>query len=257
MSRRRGVEDIWSDDSAPTDGIPENELTPKRAKWIAKATEDPMLYLYGKDPETKTPIIRTLDAFDLKNKIKPLPTKDGKPWPVHADLIDHIAVKRTQRIAIEKVRQVMLSWFAIVLLDWQCRMHQYQRTIFMKSVDDESRKVLGDRWELIDKHMPAWLKLHSPGRWNKTDGTVTFSSMNSVIMTAGENLDEREARGDQIDVAVIDECALHPRLKEILTALEPMAYQIILITTPQHGQAGAVTFERIVTEGLKSEEDDE
>ena len=258
MTRRRGYEGLWSDDEdeTPKSGPADGDLTPKRLDWLARAAKDPHLYLWGKDPETDRPVIHTLDAFDKENRIKPLPLHKGKPWAVHHELVEILAVRQESRVLIEKVRQVMFSWFAVLLMDHLCRFAPYRRALFMKSTKDEAVKVVGERWEVVNQHLPEWVKVHSPGTWMKSDGVVVFGKTESRIMTAGENVEEREARGDQIDKAVVDECALHPRLADIVGALEPMAAQIVLATTPQLGP-GALYVETIINEGREKAEEDE
>jgi len=223
-------------------GPAEDELTESRAAMIEAIRDDCALYWWGKDPETGDPLIRTLDAEDKENPIKVLPD-----WPAHRHFLHRLETQ--DRIAVEKVRQIMFSWFVILWLDWQCRFHQYRFCAFSKSTKDEAKAVLKKRWDrVIEPHLPAWLRQHNKAKWTETEGVITYTGTNSSIITVGENVEERGSRGDQWNCFVVDEAACHPQLKELIAAAHPMSSQIIMITTPQHGQPGATYFENIIRE---------
>lgn len=240
------MSDLW-DDEEQTEG-PGDKLTPKRQAFLdacADPDHGPALYFWGKDPETGIAIVRTKDTHDEQNPIKPLPQ-----WPYLGFLLAQFAT--CLKVIVDKPRQLMCSWMALLWLDWNCLFKPYRTCLLNKATQDEAEKMLYGRLGVVHQHWPQWFKDWARCRELRTTGEIHYDRTGSVIGATGENVDDRAARGDQASIFVVDEAARVPRLREVIAAIAPMAKQMILISTPELGSAGAQFFAEILSEGKEA-----
>ena len=249
--------DLWGDDKA--DG-PGDELTPERLAYIEQCKADPRNYFWGVDPHTGIAIVRTLDASDKEHPIKPLPT-----WPFLLFVVSVFAGQKgvlledfgvapeqvnEKKVVIDKPRQLMVSWLLLLWFEYLCLFRDFTTCLLNKATMDESKKMLFKRLGVVHKFWPEWFRLWAQVQELRSEGEMRYERACSVIGATGENVEDRAARGDQATSFGVDEAARHPRLREVLAAVAPMANQIILVSTPELGSPGAAFFAEILKEAV-------
>lgn len=232
-------------------------LTPKRQQFLKDMVDHPELYVWGTDPEGSTgAIVRTLDKADRVNPVKPLPTD----WAYQPFLLAefHAGLKEAQpqlpgMRAVDKPRQMMVSWFALLYSDFICLTVPYARVLINKATQDESSFLIKDRLvNVVHKHWPQWFRDWAGAEWKETDDTLYYANGSSMAAT-GENVDDRAARGEQATVFFVDEAARHPRLREVVAAIYPMTSLILLVSTPEAGSPGSAYYAEILQRDSKDE----
>jgi hypothetical protein len=232
-------DDLWGDSSEDVGA----ELTPKRRAFLEACEKDPSLYFWGKDPETDIAIVRTKDTHDERNPIKPLPE-----WEYLAFLLAQFYTNL--KVVVDKPRQMMCSWVALLWLDWNCLFKPYRTCLLNKSTQQEAETMLLGRLGVVHKFWPQWFAEWAQVKEVRaTPAGYEYGRTGSVITATGENVDDRAGRGDQASIFVVDESARHPRLREVMAAIAPMARQIILISTPELGTPGAQYMAELLAEG--------
>lgn len=223
-----------------------NELTPARKQFLEQCREDPgglSLYIWGQDPETGKPICRTLDAKSIP-PIQPVPE-----WPYLPFVLERFRAR--PKVVVDKSRQLFCSWLLFLYFDYLALFRDFHTLLYNKSTMDEAKKVLFKRMGIIHQFWPQWFADWAQVSDARSEGQYRYGRTGSTIDATGENIEERAARGDQANVVAIDEAALHPRLREIVAAIVPMAEKIILISTPEVGPGGAYISE-ILSEGKEA-----
>lgn len=235
--------DLWEAESEAKG--PGDELTPARRAFLESCKGNPENYLWGKDPETGLHIVRTKDAHDSENPIKPLPD-----WPYTRWTVKHFASMKNR--VVDKPRQMMVSWFLLLWMDYNCLFLPYRTCYLNKSTQDEAEKMLFGRLGVVHRYWPKWFADWARVREAKQTGEIHYDATGSVIGATGENVEDRAARGDQAWIFGVDEAARHPRLREVVAAIAPMARQIILVSTPEMGSPGAAYMNEILSEGREA-----
>lgn len=219
-----------------------HELTPKRKEFIEACSKNAAFYFWGVDPETDQAIVRTKDTHDEVTPIKPLPD-----WPYHHFLVKEWMREDVRKHIVDKPRQLMVSWYLLAWMDYNCLFRPYRRCLLNKATEGEAQFMLKDRLSVIHTHWPEWFKEWAQSSFTKEEGWI-YGRTGSSIAPTGENVDDRAARGDQASIFGVDEAARHPRLREVVAALMPMAKQVILVSTPEAGTPGSTYFNEILTE---------
>lgn len=239
------MSDLWDDEGEKEEG-PGDRLTPKRQALIDAMHKDPSIYFWGQDPETGVPIVRTKDTHDEETPIKGLPQ-----WPYLGFLLAQFATQN--KIAVDKPRQLLCSWMVLLWLEYVCLFRPYRTCLLNKSTQGEAEKMLLGRLGVVHKHWPKWFADWAQvSEVRSTPARYEYGRTGSSIEATGENVDDRAARGDQASVFAVDESARHPRLREVIAAIAPMARQIILISTPELGSPGAQYMAEILSEGREA-----
>lgn len=218
-------------------------LTPKRREYLEACEKQPAFYFFGADPETGEHLVRTKDTHDEANPIKPLPD-----WPYHHFLLKEWMREDVRKHVVDKPRQLMVSWYLVLWMDYNCLFRPYRRCLLNKATEGEAQFMLRDRLGIVHQYWPEWFKEWADSSFTKEDGWV-YRRTGSSIAPTGENVDDRAARGDQASIFGVDEAARHPRLREVVAALMPMAKQVIMVSTPEAGTPGSAYFNEILTEG--------
>lgn len=244
-------------DSEEPQEQPASGLSKARQEYLEACVEKPELYFWGKDPDTGIPVVRTIDPHDRKNPVKGLPDWAYQRFLVAAwfagffsEQQDEAVGKMADRHAVDKPRQLLVSWLLAIWMDYIALFHPYQTNLLNKATEDEAKKMIQKRLEKgIHKNWPGWFKDWAQARWLKNDGVLEYGRTSSVVAATGENVDDRAARGDVASVFGVDEAARHPRLREVVAALMPMAKQVILVSTPEIGTPGSMYMAEILKEG--------
>jgi hypothetical protein len=230
-------------------------LTPKRQEFLAAMVKDPSLYVWGADPETGEAIVKTLDKATPQDPIKPFPTWDYLPFCLaefHQGLLDARPQLPGMR-AVDKPRQLMLSWLALVFIDWVGLSLPYSRNLLNKATQEESAFMIEDRLEkIVHRHWPQWFKDWAGCRWSANDETMYYGNGASFAAT-GANVADRAARGEQATVFFVDEAARHPVLKEVVAAIYPMSQLILMVSTPEAGSPGSAYYAEVLGRNEREE----
>jgi hypothetical protein len=233
-------------------------LTDERLAFLKGCEEHPEWYFYAVCQGDEYPLVRTKDTHDEENPIKPLPDWPYQKWsyqgfagnPEFWTTIDRPvpAGEWWRKIAVDKPRQVMVSWGLVLWMDYNSLFKPYRRCLLNKATEQEAEHMLFDRLGVVHKYWPEWFKAWANCREKKTTGTFEYQRTGSSIAATGENVDDRAARGDQASIFGVDEAARHPRLREVVAALMPMAKQVILVSTPEAGTPGSQYMNEILNE---------
>lgn len=230
---------LFDDESGSAD----TRLTPRRLEYLKACEGNPAFYFWGVDPETQKHVVNTKDAHDEVSPIKPLPD-----WPYQKFLVKEWMRQDVRKHVVDKPRQLMVSWFLVLWMDYNSLFYPYRRCLLNKATEGEAQFMLLDRLGIVHQYWPEWFKAWAKSTMTKADGVV-YGRTGSSIAPTGENVDDRAARGDQASIFGVDEAARHPRLREVVAALMPMAKQVILVSTPEAGTPGSAYFNEILTEG--------
>jgi hypothetical protein len=245
---------IWDDD----EGGSNVELTPERARFLERCDEDPLVYLYGTAPGDEHPVVRTKDTHDDVNPIKALPDWPYQSWTYRGFAGDESFWTEIdkpvpegewwRKMAVDKPRQVMVSWGLVLWMDYMSLFKPYKRCLLNKATEDEAWYMLRDRLGVVHQHWPEWFATWAKCTQRASDHEFRYGRTGSSIAATGENVDDRAARGDQASIFGVDEAARHPRLREVVAALMPMAKQVILVSTPEAGTPGSQYMSEILNE---------
>lgn len=223
-------------------------FTPKRQAFIEAMKQDPSLYVWGCDPETKQPIVQTVDKSDQVHPIKPLPTWAYLPFLLaefHSALKD-AKPQLPSMLAVDKPRQLMVSWFSLLFCEWAALTRPYSRNLLNKATQDESAFMLEDRLvKVVHRHWPQWFAEWAGANWAASEDTIEYANGSSFAAT-GANVADRAARGEQANVFFVDEAARHPALREVVAAIYPMSQLILLVSTPEAGSPGSAYYGEIL-----------
>jgi hypothetical protein len=240
------------------EGGSDTRLTPEREAFLKACERDPLKYLYGVCGSDDHPVVRTKDTHDEENPIKPLPdwpyqrwsylgfAGDPRFWTEQG--MDVPEGEWARKFAVDKPRQVMISWGLVLWMDYNALFKPYRRCLLNKATEQEAEHMLFDRLGVVHKYWPEWFRNWAGCVEKKTTGTFEYGRTGSSISATGENVDDRAARGDQASIFGVDEAARHPRLREVVAALMPMAKQVILVSTPEAGTPGSQYMHEILME---------
>ena len=130
-------------DSEEPQEKPASGLSKPRQQFLEACVEKPELYFWGKDPDTGIPIVRTIDPHDRKNPVKGLPD-----WPYQRfitaawyagffnEKADEAVGKMADRHAVDKPRQLMVSWLLVTWMDYIALFHPYQTNLLNKATEE-------------------------------------------------------------------------------------------------------------------------
>lgn len=231
------------------------ELAEEREDLLAKWSLDPWDWLTGVDttylgddwPKGK-PIIWTQDEGDKSHPLKPWPGEGVKGKYLHY-YIDDIWFSTESVIWVDKPRQIMATWGALLVMDWDCRFHMARRVLLSKSTEDEAAELLRDKPRFVHRLLPEWIRQRMP-MTDKPAVLATYPETNSRFMAVAENVADRDARGGTTSTMLIDECARQARLESMIEAalgggvtnVNPI--KIIALTTAKATGPGSDYFKR-------------
>ena len=228
---------------------PVTGLTKKRQAFLNDMKQDASLFVWGTDPEEpQRTIVQTLDKATPQTPIKPMPMWPYLPFAL-ASFWNTFKKARPQlpgMRAVDKPRQLMMSWLALMFCEWVCLSMPYSRCLLNKATQDEAAFMLEDRLvNVVHRHYPDWFREWAGPKWSATDETIEYLNGSSFAAT-GANVDERAARGEQATVFFVDEAARHPQLREVHAAIYPMTQMILFVSTPEAGSPGSAFYAEIL-----------
>jgi len=203
----------------------------RRQRSLERWAIHPWNWLTGTDPDTGRALILTKDESDIHAPLKPFPS-----YPHLRAIVETIMAK--DMLFIEKPRQVMATWGAILTVDWFCRFRPSQLWLLSKSTQDEAKQIMRDKVQHVQTHLPKWVQEELPVRMKPAD-RFTYEVTVSQLMAVAENAAEREFRGNTASGILIDECAYQDSFREMVAAASPMSGRIIAMTTATLGSPGS------------------
>lgn len=209
-----------------------DELTTKVE--LKRAEKDPYFFL--------TRFCYTLDEHDRENPIKKFPEKR-----YIRDLCDLFVVE--DLLAIEKSRQMMVSWTFMGLALWFTMYKEGVRTFIMSKKEKDANALL-DRVKFIYDHLPSQLtEKHRADPYKYCE--LAWSKRNNIIQAIPQGADQ--VRQYTSSLIISDESAFQERSEEAYTAAKPSLSgggKYVAISTPN----GREFFERIVHDKLNEKE---
>lgn len=197
---------------------------------LKRAKKDPYFFL--------TRFCYTLDEHDSQTPVKQFPEKR-----YIRDLCDLFVVE--DLLAIEKSRQMMVSWTFMGLALWFTMYREGIRTFIMSKKEKDANALL-DRVKFIYEHLPQQLKQKyksDPFKYCE----LKWSKRNSIIQAIPQGADQ--VRQYTSSLIISDESAFQERSEEAYTAAKPSLSgggKYVAISTPN----GREFFERIVNDKL-------
>jgi hypothetical protein len=228
------LEDLLVGVSRSSDRQEARDIQEKRQDLVASWSKDPWSYLTGKDVDGR-PIVWTKDEVDRQAPLK--------PFPGHLLYLKRLVkiLQNEQMVLIDKARQMIVSTTVLLFNDWECAFRVAVNTVLSKNKEAEAEAMLRDKVRFPYSQLPAWvraLRPTSPRPANRID----YPKTSSMTLGAAENMAVSEARGRSASRAIIDEAAFQDQFGDMLQALQPMGGQIVAISSPNLGCAGAAVF---------------
>jgi hypothetical protein len=228
------LEDLLAGVTRNSDRQDAKDVQEQRQKLVETWSQDPWAYLTGKDVDGRA-IVWTKDEVD---RAAPL-----KPFPGHLAYLKRLVklMQNEPRLLIDKARQMYISTVMLLFNDWDCAFHPVVSSVLSKNKESEAAAMLRDKVRFPYSQLPAWVRAVRPIR--PTPATrIDYPTTGSMTLGAAENMAVSEARGRSASRAMVDEGAYQDSLGAMLQALDPMANQIIVVSSPNLGCPGATVF---------------
>ncbi len=228
------LEDLLAGVSRSSDRQVSRDLQEQRQALVVKWSKDPWAWLTGRDVDGR-PILWTKDEID---RAAPL-----KPFPGHLKYLRHFVkiMQNEPRILVDKARQMYVSTTVLLFNDWDCAFHVSTNTVLSKNKESEAVAMLRDKVRFPFSQLPAWVRQIRPIRQTPAS-RIDYPKTYSTTLGAAENMAVSEARGRSASRAIVDEAAFQDAFGDMLQALDPMAAQIIAVSSPNLGCPGAQVF---------------
>lgn len=187
-------------------------------------------------------------ATDITSWLRFVVTRDEadpespiKPFPVHLDYMRRLMIllSTTQRLAVVKSRQMLVSWAACAYMVWRARFLPHQVVLYQTQNWPDAVKMVAmpgvgsdggfaGRCQFIEAHLPAWMRQ----RVTATEGRLMYPN-GSLIEALPGGADK--IRGKTASVIVLDEMAFLEDAKGTYTAIAPLVQKgahLLMISTP-------------------------
>lgn len=168
--------------------------------------------------------VMTQDEHDKTSPIKPMPDKQ------YIRELAHL-FQTTDKLLVEKSRQMMVSWVACAYALWLALFHDGRR-VFIQSKKEQDANALLDRVKLIYNHLPERLKTIypcDPPAYCK----MAWGKRNSIIQAVPQGADV--LRQYTASAIISDEAAFQEKAEEAYIASRPTLVgggQMIMISSP-------------------------
>lgn len=207
------------------------DIQEQRLALVEKWRNDPWAYLTGRDVDGR-PIVWTKDEAD--------PRAPLKPFPGHLLYVRRlISILRNEQIVmIDKSRQMYVSTTVLQFNDWDSSFHVAVNTVLSKSKEEDAVALLRDKVRYPYSQMPDWVQKLRPLKL-KPEKRLDYPATSSSTLAVAQNAAVGEFRGRTVRRGIIDEAAFQDSFEEMLTALLPMASQIVGMSSPNIGSPGA------------------
>lgn len=228
------LEDLLAGVTRSSDRQVSRDLQEQRQALLTLWSKDPWEWLTGKDTDGR-PILWTKDEIDRSAPLKPF------PWYLKY-LKRFVKIMQNEpRILVDKARQMYVSTTVLLYNDWDCAFHQATNTVLSKNKESEAVAMLRDKVRFPFSQLPAWVRQARPIRATPAS-RIDYPQVFSTTLGAAENMAVSEARGRSASRAIVDEAAFQDAFGDMLQALDPMAAQIIAVSSPNLGCPGAQVF---------------
>jgi len=208
-------------------------MTPKRERLLKRWASHPWAFLKGKDEDGR-PVVTTVDPHDTRTPVKPFPT--GKDWD-YLRLLVRLFHSDEAVIGINKPRQILATWTALLVSSWECMFVDYRLWLLSKSTQTEANAMLKEKVVQTYGRMPEWLRECIPMKAKASE--LSYHDGNSRFVAVASNVYVRQARGFTPTGMIIDEAAFQPSVRDIVAAVAPATKKLWIITTPDFGTPGA------------------
>lgn len=159
-------------------------------------------------------ILGLREYFDELDRIRPFPVYDYmKP------IID--TWQRYPLMAIEKSRDMMLTWLIVALYTWDTTFHKGVQNIFQSEDATKTREIVRRAWTIY-WNQPKWLRSIAPA--TRSEGTnragrIEVPSLQSEIIGFPQGADK--IRMYHPSGIFSDEAAFNPAASETFAAIKP------------------------------------
>jgi hypothetical protein len=134
-------------------------------------------------------------------------------------------------LAIEKSRQMMVSWWAMGVALWYTMFHPGKRTFIMSKKEKDADAMI-ERIKVMYERLPADLRARYPADKPFTYNTIKFGKTNSVIQGVPQGPDQ--VRQYTASLIIMDEAAFQEAAEKTYAALKPALMgggKLIVIST--------------------------
>jgi hypothetical protein len=223
---------------------PDLKLTPRRQEALEAWRANPWAFLTGTDPDTKQPIIRTVDQRDKAHPVK--------PFPKHLDYLHYLVdlLLNEPHLIGEKSSQMIFSTTVLLFDAWACAFKPGFKVLLSKHSEEEAEILLAEKVRTPWSLMPLWLQRQIPVS-KKPKNTAIFAKpddVESLILGLPENAAAAKARGQTYQAGRIDEAEFQEMLPGLITAMLPRCGQLVLWSTPHRGGAGVAAFRSLLAD---------
>jgi hypothetical protein len=219
---------------------PDLILTPAREDALELWKSDPTGWslLTAIDPETKEPIVKTLDQRDKHQTVK--------GFPGHLEYLHFLVdlLYNEPYVVIEKASQMVVTTTVALSSGIKCAIKPGYKVLLSKHSEEEAEIILDEKVRTPWSMMPGWVQRNLPLD-KKPRNTITFwpkAAVKSVYQGLPENAAAAKARGQTYNIGEIDEAEFQEMLRSLITAMLPRCSQLFFWSTPSRGGDGVAVF---------------
>lgn len=135
-------------------------------------------------------------------------------------------------LAVEKSRQMMVSWWAMGIALWYAMFNPGKR-VFIMSKKEKDADAMIERIKVMYERLPEEIKKAYPANRPFTYNTLAFGKINSVITGVPQGPDQ--VRQYTASLVIMDEAAFQEQAERAYEALKPAIMgggKVIVISTP-------------------------
>lgn len=146
-----------------------------------------------------------------------------RKFPFHLPYIKPIleTFMREQLVAVEKSRDVLMTWISVTYFTWEVLFHEGRQVIFQSETATKTRELV-DRAGVIFKNQPKWLQdVHKAtvAEGGNRAGLLKVASLQSEIIGFPQGADQ--VRQFHPSALFSDEAAFNPEASECFAAIKP------------------------------------
>jgi hypothetical protein len=135
-------------------------------------------------------------------------------------------------LAIEKSRQMMVSWWAMGVALWYTMFYPGRRTFIMSKKEKDANAMI-ERIKIMYERLPEAIRKQYPADKPFTYNQIRFGKTNSVIQGVPQGPDQ--VRQYTASLIIMDEAAFQEQAERTYSALRPALVgggKLIVISTP-------------------------
>jgi hypothetical protein len=160
--------------------------------------------------------------------------KFRSPLPKHSYFIPLFeAFLERERLFVPKTREMLTSWCAVAYAEAQAQWHKWDCIFQTASLQKASELI--EYGSQLYRNQPEWLKKRHPLKKDVTTFEIEFAEGGRLMaLPSGED----KIRLYHPTLYVMDEAAFLPEAQQCYDAAEPVAHQIIAISSAGPGWFG-------------------